>query len=556
MSHITTINTFTFCILFLISVCTTDPIVTTRFGQIQGFTGNYDDAKYEAFIGIPFAEPPLGDLRFQLPKPFNSTWSTPYQALNYGNGCYQKPASYFNFNISEDCLYLNIWRPEMTDQNDDSELFPVLYFLHGSGYTSSSSSMPQVQGNVLAATQKIIVVSSNYRLGAFGFAYGSHTLMPGNLGLYDALTVLRWIRDNIKSFGGDPNEVTLSGQSAGSKMVSFLASLPDKFESQTLFSRLIMMSGVATNQIHADSESIALAKTRLLASKVNCLSQIDKLNSSNELSDETIDCLKKTDANDILKAQNSKDITTIGCSEITVFLPVHGTDLIPNRPMINHGLKLESLTDKPMLFGAEQDEASMFTPSQVSGIFTLKDAYEYTKQRISFAIKDIKTDKIDSIYKYYFKDVDPSNVYDIRSRCVKLASDMNYHCPSLILSEFFSQKNSDIHFYLNSYAGENLAQNSGRLYGTKHGDDVVFGFGDPIRQPNLYTPNDKKFSQLALDLFGSFVKGSHLTDWPSIVINPNDYEPLQIIKRLNLLPTNIVDHDQKICIKWTELFSV
>ncbi|XP_015793239.1 acetylcholinesterase-1-like [Tetranychus urticae] len=543
----------TLIILTLIEVCKSNPIVTTKFGQIKGFSGNYSDHNYESFLGIPFAEPPLGHLRFQLPQPFNSTWTTPYEAVNFKDGCVQNPSSAYKFNISEDCLYLNLWRPELSIESNDTELLPVFYFIHGSGYTSSSSAKESNQGDVLAATQKIIVVNSNYRLGAFGFAHGSHTSMPGNLGIYDTLTVLRWIRDNIRSFGGDPNRVTLAGQSSGSKVVSILSTLPDKFDSQSLFSRLIMMSGSATKQIHAENVSVALAKTRLLASKVNCLSQVDQLESSDELSDETVDCLKKLDAKDLLKAQNSKDITAIGCSEISVFLPVYGTDLLPYRPMINHAKQIERIKDKPMLFGAEQDEASMF--SSVDGIFTLNDAYEFTKKRISFAIKNIKPDKIDSIYKFYFNGTDPSSPYDIRSRCVKLCSDMNYHCPSLILAEFLSQKNADIHFYLNSYVGEKLAENAGRLYGTKHGDDVKFGLGSPIRQYNLYTPNDRRFSQLFLDLFGTFAKGFHLIGWPSITINMNDYESLQIIKNLNLPPTNIVDHGQQICIKWAELFS-
>ncbi|XP_015793228.1 acetylcholinesterase-1-like [Tetranychus urticae] len=542
----------TLIIVTLINACKSNPIVTTKFGQIKGFSGNYGDHNYEAFLGIPFAQPPLGHLRFQLPQPFNSTWSTPYEAVNFKDGCVQNPESYFNFNISEDCLYLNLWRPEINDENN-SELLPVFYLMHGSGYIKKSGALPPNQGDVLAATQKIIVVNSNYRLGAFGFAHGSHTSMPGNLGIYDTLTVLRWIRHNIRSFGGDPNRVTLAGQSAGSKIASLLATLPDEFDSQSLFSRLIMMSGVATNQIHAENVSVALAKTRLLASKVNCLSQVDQFESSNELSDETIDCLKKVDASDLLKAQNSEDITAIGCSEISVFLPVYGTDLIPDQPMINHARQIESIKDKPMLFGAEQDEATLFVA--VSCVFSLSDAYAYITKRVSFAIKDIKPDQIDYFYKHYFNDADPSDSYDIRSRCVKLCSDMNYNCPSLILSEFFSQENPDIHFFLNTYVGEKLAQNDGRLYGTLHGDDVKFGLGDPIRQYNLYTPNDRKFSQFFLNLFGNFTKGLNFDDWPSIAVDMNDYESLQIIKKLNLPPTNIVDHDQQICIKWAELFN-
>nr|URT94892.1 CC06 [Tetranychus cinnabarinus] len=542
---------YTLTLLFLTpnSICKTKPIVTTKFGQIKGLAGKHGDLKYEAFLGIPFAEPPLGHLRFQLPQPFNSTWTTPYEAVNYGNGCSQKPSTKNNFNTSEDCLYLNIYRPVLEGESNGTDLLPVMYFVHGSGYTVGSGR----SSYMLAATQKIIYVSSNYRLGALGFAHGSSTSMPGNLGIYDALTVLRWIRDNIRSFGGDPNRVTLTGQSAGSKIVSILATLPDKFESQSLFSRLIMMSGAATNQMHADHASAALSKTRLLASKVNCLSHVDQFESSNELSDETVNCLKKVDAKDLVKAQHSNDIKAVGCSEITIFLPVYGTELIPDQPMINHAKQIGSIKDKPMLFGSEQDEASMM--SSVDGIFTLKDAYKFTKKRISFAIKNITNDRIDEIYKLYFADADPSSPYDIRSRCAKLGSDMNYRCPSLILAEFFSQKNPNIHFYLNSYVGEKSAENSGRLYGTKHGDDISFASGNPILNHEAYTDNDRRFSKLFLDLFGNFTKGLKFDDWPSIAVDMNDYEYPQIIKKLTLPPTNMLYHDQQICMKWAELLN-
>ncbi|XP_015794130.2 acetylcholinesterase-1-like [Tetranychus urticae] len=538
----------TLIILTLIDACESNPIVTTKFGQIKGFAGKHDDLEYETFLGIPFAEPPLGHLRFQLPQPFNSTWTTPYEAMDYGNGCSQTPSTENNFNTSEDCLYLNIWRPVLKGASNGTELLPVMYYLHGSGYTVGSGRF----SHMLAATQKIIFVSSNYRLGALGFAYGSHTSMPGNLGIYDALTVLRWIRDNIRSFGGDPNRVTLAGQSAGSQIVSILATLPDKFDSQSLFSRLIMMSGASTSQLQADSASVALSKTRLLASKVNCLSQVDQFG-SNELSDETISCLKKVDAKDLVKVQNSYDIKVLGASELMVSLPVYGTELIPDEPMINHARQIESVKGKPMLFGSEQDEASM--SSSFDGIFTLNDAYKFTKERISFAIKNITNDQFDAIYALYFADADPSSPYDIRSRCVNLGSDMNFRCPSLILAELFSQKNPDIYFYLNSYVGKKLAENAGRLYGTKHNDDIEFASGNPILNHEAYTDKDRKFSKLFLDLFGNFTKGLKFDDWPSIAVDMNDYEYPPIIKKLTLPPTNMLYHGQQFCMKWAELLN-
>ncbi|XP_015791166.1 acetylcholinesterase-1-like [Tetranychus urticae] len=547
-----TLSNLILFIFTLVNICKTNPIVTTRFGQIKGTTGNYSDHKYEAFLGIPFAEPPLGHLRFQLPKPLNPTWSTPYEAVNFKDACIQRRESYFNFNISEDCLYLNLWRPESAGKHD-GELLPVFYLIHGSGYIKKSGALPQNQGDVLAATQNVIAVNSNYRLGALGFAHGSRTSMPGNIGIYDTLIVLRWIRDNIRSFGGDPNRVTLAGQSAGSNMVTIIATLPNKFETQHLFSRLIMMSGVTINHMQADHVSTALSKTRLLATKVNCLSRFDQFESSGELSDETVDCLKKADAYDLLEAQFSEDVIALGNVEVAAFLPVYGTELITDHPMINHIKRIESIKDKPMLFGVEQDETTRYV--SLSNISTMNDAYEFIKKRITKAIKGIKTDKIDYFYKFYFDDVDPTNSDEIKAKCVNFFNDMCFHCPSLILAEFFSQKSSNIHFYLNGYVGEVLAQDPGRPYGTLHADDIMFALGEPIRTYKNYTENDRKFGQLFSNLFGDFIKGVNFDDWPSIAVMMKDYESPQIIKKLDLPPMNVVFRNQEICMDWADLFN-
>ncbi|XP_054161583.1 cholinesterase 1-like [Oppia nitens] len=178
---------------------------------------------------------------------------------------------YGNLTFSEDCLFINIWRqtpPTTKHRYSHSSLKPVMFWIHGGGLTSGSIFAKIYNGSALAA-QGVVVVSVNYRLGQFGFMYGASDEAPGNVGLYDQLLGLKWVRDNIHRFGGDRDRVTIFGQSAGS--VSVMAHILSPL-SKGLFQRAIMQSGSV--MLFKDSNVIskpdALKVARLLAVKLNC----------------------------------------------------------------------------------------------------------------------------------------------------------------------------------------------------------------------------------------------------------------------------------------------
>ena len=145
--------------------------------------------------------------------------------------------------ISEDCLYLNLWVPtklRRTNNNNNNSNGTVLIWIYGGGYMSGTSTLEVYDALILAATNDIIVVSFNYRVGAFGFLYLNDEDAPGNMGLYDQALAIKWIKDNIRSFGGDPNSLTLFGESAGAGSVSVHLLSPI---SGHLARRAIMQSG-------------------------------------------------------------------------------------------------------------------------------------------------------------------------------------------------------------------------------------------------------------------------------------------------------------------------
>ncbi|HLL37784.1 MAG TPA: carboxylesterase/lipase family protein [Streptomyces sp.] len=217
------------------------PTVATRYGLLRGKTGE----TAHSYLGIPYAAPPVGSLRWKPPSP-PARWSGVRDATTPGNPCMQQPSSTPWGNLagpgtpSEDCLYLNVHTPAQPSPRQR----PVMVWIHGGGFTVGSGSF--YDGGTLAAKGDVITVHLNYRLGAFGYlahpglAAESPRGLSGNYGLLDQQAALRWVRDNIAAFGGDPGNVTVFGESAGGGSVCQHLVSP---AATGLFDRAIAQSG-------------------------------------------------------------------------------------------------------------------------------------------------------------------------------------------------------------------------------------------------------------------------------------------------------------------------
>jgi len=200
--------------------------VRTDAGIVEGFVA---DSGVRVFRGIPYAAPPIGDLRWQPPRPV-AAWDGVRKATGFGPRCAQARIyddMMFRDENSEDCLYLNVWTPAQSP----GEKLPVMVWIYGGGFQAGSASEPRQDGERLAR-QGVVVVSMNYRLGIFGFlahpelTKESEHGASGNYGLMDQTAALRWVRANIAAFGGDPGNVTVFGESAGSFSVSAQVATP------------------------------------------------------------------------------------------------------------------------------------------------------------------------------------------------------------------------------------------------------------------------------------------------------------------------------------------
>lgn len=214
--------------------------VTIDAGKVSGSTSD----GVSSWKGIPFAAPPLGELRWRAPQPV-AKWNGVRAATEYGHDCMQVPfpsdAAPLGTQPAEDCLVLNVWKPK-----DAKGKLPVVFWIYGGGFVNGGASPPTYSGANLAK-QGVIFVSANYRVGRFGtFAHPQLTKadpdggLLGNYGHMDQLAALKWVQRNIAAFGGDPTNVTIIGESAGGMSVNSLVTSP---MTKGLFSRAVIMSG-------------------------------------------------------------------------------------------------------------------------------------------------------------------------------------------------------------------------------------------------------------------------------------------------------------------------
>ena len=218
------------CIIAALPLCALDDPVRVENGSLSGAPGSSPEVR--VYKGVPFAAPPVGDLRWKGPKPAQP-WQGVRSATKFSAVCYQTPYPKMSIYyrepepMSEDCLYLNVW----TAAKSNKERRPVMVWIHGGGLTRGSGSVAFYDGEALAK-KGVVLVTINYRLGIFGFfahpelTKESDRNASGNYALLDQIAALEWVKKNIAAFGGDPKRVTIFGESAGSWSVNYLMATP------------------------------------------------------------------------------------------------------------------------------------------------------------------------------------------------------------------------------------------------------------------------------------------------------------------------------------------
>lgn len=304
--------------------------VTTRQGKLQGAR----EANLCVFRGIPYAQPPVGALRFRPPQPPKRQPGTRV-VTSFGPKAAQTggPAGVQG---QEDCLYLNVWAPAWPASTRRPPARPVVVWVHGGAFTGGSGQENDTW--TFAAQDSIVAVSLNYRLGSLGFLQLPASLGPayaqsGNCGLLDAVAALRWVHDNIRAFGGDPARVTVMGESAGAKLVGALLATP---ATEGLFQRAILESGAV--QAIRDTATAGAVSRQLRRALPAADAQ----------------ALLTLPAETLIRAQQT---FASGAGGLQVFGPVLDGGVIPQPPLPY----LRRARPRPVLLGTNREEAALFT---------------------------------------------------------------------------------------------------------------------------------------------------------------------------------------------------
>jgi para-nitrobenzyl esterase len=303
------------------------------------------------YKGIPYAAPPVGELRFALPRE-HAPWTDTLEAVKFGNECIQNPMSLTPSKKvvgNEDCLYLNVW--SKADAAEKPK--PVMVFIHGGGFIYGSADWTIYDGVNLAANGDVVIVTINYRLGAFGFlahpALRDPAGFEGNYGMHDQIASLRWVKKNIAAFGGDPNNVTIFGESAGGISVGILLVTP---AARGLFQKAIVESGPINLFIGEKAKTEADGEK--IASMLGC-GEGDAA--------AVAACLRKVSPETIMeKAPPGIKFLAEGSGNY-MFSPVIDGFLIPDNPAALLA-KGDFAKDVPIIIGSNTDEASFFTSSK------------------------------------------------------------------------------------------------------------------------------------------------------------------------------------------------
>ncbi|CAH1800626.1 unnamed protein product [Owenia fusiformis] len=523
-----------------------DPLVIhTASGQVHGMTSQSPQGQQvQEYLGIPYAEPPVGDLRYAKPKPYGMFPNGTYNASSYRNSCFGfidetfgdfRGSDMWNPKnpLSEDCLFLNIWVPLPVKQKR-----AVMVWVFGGGFYSGSSSLSVYDGKALAAHADVVVVSMNYRVGSFGFFSTGDDRSKGNFGLHDVLLSLKWINTNIGSFGGDKDSVTLFGESAGAATIGYML-MAD--EADPLFKRAILQSASPDSRWSYMTEEQAKERSQLFASAMTCKDNANLM-----------ECLRTKDADEIY----AKDYVTGNFFEFP-WVPNKDGELVEDNP--RNLIKEGKFQKKDIIAGVNTDEGSFWILYALPGFFK-DNSSEQSEQMYRDAIKtldwDLPSGTKDLITTEYLP-ADTSDKNANRDAIEDEMGDRAFICPTINLAQDFSASNSGntVYMYYLSHRASNEVWPE--WMGTIHGADIQWIFGLPLDKSRGYTKEEEVLSKDIMTYWSNFAKtgnpnGAGLPEWPTYREDAYTHLEFREGNSQGVYPTGS-KHREKYCTFWNSL---
>lgn len=499
------------------------PLASTTHGKIRGSITE----DIHVFKGIPYGASTAGANRFKPPQP-PAPWSETRDALEYGDQCPQMPPTGGNESpddttpTSEDCLVLNVWTPGLRD----GKRRPVMVWLHGGGYVSGSGASPLYDGTRLAKRGDVVIVTLNHRLNVFGHLYlgelgGAEYADSGNVGQLDIVLALQWVRDNIDRFGGDPNNVTIFGESAGAMSVGLHElSIPS---SAGLFRAAIMQS----NPFGVPYKSLAQARpiAALFKEKVGCANQ-------------GIECLQQVPVDTVLSVQADVELqlrSLLGASlaGFLVFAPVIDGSFVVGDPTV---IADQSGVPLPTLLGTNEADGIIFVEEIASILGGTIDANAY---RLIISVL-FGTDRLDEIIALYGIDETGNNAPNLS----RIATDYLFGCANRYVAR---RARSDIWTYRFDETSVNVWPEYPACENEAcHADDVPFVFHVDRPLGFVFTPAQDALSQAMIGYWTAFAEtfdpnGPGRPTWPRFTPNGLEYILLDTPISTAVNPTNNCD---------------
>lgn len=458
--------------------------VTTTYGVLEGLSFE----NYQVWRGIPYAKPPVGALRFQSPVEIDAWAPAVYPANQFKAGCMQKcdlPPHVCPQMISEDCLYIDVFAPSQASMQATPGKKKVMVFIPGGAFMQGAGNVALYRGNVIVNQTDIILVDVNYRLGVFGsLVYEEHGqyASKGNFGLEDQRMVLKWVQKNIAAFGGDPNDVTLFGQSAGAMSTSIHLISP---LSQGLFHKVIMESNPLA--LPYKKQSYQKHWGNSFARHLGC---------------RTFACMQSKPADAVLKAQLStfflslKDLWDM----MLLWTPtIDGYDF-PEPPL--NAFKAGRAAKVPVVIGTVQNEGLIFVKKAVS--YVSKVEYDALMVALFGPINGIRVDIL-----YPPRSVAGKNKTMVASHVI---TDYAFRCATRKATEYLSKiNNGQVYLYRFNHALSFAKQSWGPNYQycdpyTCHGGELPFVFNPVALVGVQFTPQEAKLSAAMQAYWTNFAK--------------------------------------------------
>lgn len=477
-----------------------DPlIITTKKGRIRGTTLIASSGKkVDAFFGIPYAQKPIGHLRFRHPRPAEK-WDGILNTTTLPNSCVQILDTVFgdfpgatmwnpNTQLSEDCLYVNVVLPKPRPTNA-----AVMVWIFGGSFYSGSATLDVYDPKTIVSEENVIFVSMQYRVASLGFLYFGTSDVPGNTGLFDQTMALQWVRDNIAAFGGNPDNVTLFGESAGAVSVSMHLLSP---LSRHLFNQAIMQSGSPTAPWAIITREESIMRGLRLAEAVGCPHDHENMQA-------VIDCLIQADPHKLVNSEWG----TLGICEFPFVPVIDGAflDETPQRSLLTNSFKKANI-----LMGSNTEEGFYFIIYYLTEKFRIdgKEDVKISREEFVRSVTELNP-YVNQIARqaiiYEYTDwLHPDDPNINRDAIDKIVGDYQFTCNVNEFAGRYAETGNSVYMYYYKHRSQNNPWP--RWTGVMHADEINYVFGEPLDSNKGYTKEEIHLSKRMMRYWANFAK--------------------------------------------------